>query len=121
MSGRGLFDYIVVNNQPAPGDVMERYAQEGAEQVRVDWDNLRKLEGQDYSRQFLQTGLVAWHNPRRFGAVFVVPHCRRILQTVQISGPVAPWKPSCALPPRREYSSTDGGGDGHGHILYCSY
>lgn len=61
--GPGLFDYIVVNNQPAPGDVMERYAQEGAEQVRVDWDNLRKLRVRIIAANFLQTGLVAWHNP----------------------------------------------------------
>jgi len=61
--GPGIFDYIVVNNQPIPGDMVLRYAEEGAEPVRVDWESLRRLRVRVLAVNLLLPGLVARHNP----------------------------------------------------------
>jgi len=39
----GLFDLCLVNNAPIPGDVLERYAQEGAEPIHADEPGCRAL------------------------------------------------------------------------------
>jgi len=59
----GMFDYVVVNNQPVPEDILKRYAAEGAESVVVDWERLRKMRVKVLASNLLQTGLVARHNP----------------------------------------------------------
>lgn len=61
--GGGIFDYVVVNNQPIPSDMLERYAEEGAEPVKVDWERLRRLRVRVLATHLLQNGMVAWHNP----------------------------------------------------------
>lgn len=61
--GPGIFDYIVVNNQSIPSDTLERYAQEGAEPVLVDWERLRQLQVKILAANLLQPGPVARHNP----------------------------------------------------------
>jgi len=61
--GPDVFDYIVVNNQPIPEDMMQRYAEEGAEPVAVDWERLRQLRVRVMATNLLQSGLTARHNP----------------------------------------------------------
>jgi uncharacterized cofD-like protein len=61
--GPGVFDYVVVNSQPVPADVGERYAAEGAEPVIVDWERLRQLRVKVLAANLLQPGLVARHDP----------------------------------------------------------
>lgn len=44
--GGRLFDYVIVNNGPIPGNVLERYAEQGAAAVRLDLD---RVAGQGYT------------------------------------------------------------------------
>lgn len=61
--GPGLFDYVVVNNQTLPADMMARYAEEGAEPVCVDWELLRRLRVKVLAANLLHTSALAWHDP----------------------------------------------------------
>jgi uncharacterized cofD-like protein len=61
--GPDVFDYIVVNNQSIPPDTLERYAQEDAEPVQVDWERLRQQRVRILAANLLQPGPVARHNP----------------------------------------------------------
>lgn len=77
--GFGLFDYIIVNNQPISAELLKRYAEEGAEPVKVDWDRLRRLGVKTLAANLLQPGQVAWHNPQALAkllltTVAALPH-----------------------------------------------
>lgn len=61
--GSEIFDYIVVNNQPIAPDMLQRYVQEGAEPVLVDWERLRGSKARILAANLLAPGPVARHNP----------------------------------------------------------
>ena len=42
-TGRGLVDFALVNNETISPEILERYSEEGAKQVRVDLDNIASL------------------------------------------------------------------------------
>ncbi|HCX79538.1 MAG TPA: hypothetical protein DG577_08995, partial [Firmicutes bacterium] len=67
--GPNLFDYIIVNNQPIGAELLQRYAEEGAEPVKIDWDQLRRLQVRVLAADLLQPGQVAWHNPRALAKI----------------------------------------------------
>lgn len=62
--GPRLFDYIIVNTGAIGPELLQRYAEEGAEPVLVDWERLRKLGVKILTADLLQPGQVAWHNPQ---------------------------------------------------------
>lgn len=61
--GQGIFDYALVNNQSVPADMLERYAAEGAEPVKIDWARLHQMRVKLVADNLLQPGLVARHAP----------------------------------------------------------
>lgn len=67
--GPNLFDYIIVNNQPIGAELLERYAEEGAEPVKIDWERLRKFNVRVLAANLLQPGQVAWHNPQALAKI----------------------------------------------------
>ena len=61
--GVEIFDYVVVNSEPVPPEMLKRYADEGAEPVIVDWERLRQMRVRVLATNLLLPGLVARHNP----------------------------------------------------------
>lgn len=77
--GTNLFDYIIVNKQPIGDELLQRYAEEGAEPVAIDWDRLRKTGTRVLAADLLQPGQVAWHNPQTLAKIVLgkaVSHSR---------------------------------------------
>ncbi|WP_096202478.1 gluconeogenesis factor YvcK family protein [Bacillus sp. FJAT-45350] len=52
--GEDLLDYVIVNKQKVPHDMLKRYALEGAEPVVYDEDNLSKMKLSIMNDQFIQ-------------------------------------------------------------------
>jgi uncharacterized cofD-like protein len=82
--GPNLFDYIIVNNQPIGDDLLQRYAQEGAEPVKIDWERLRKLEIRVLAADLLQPGQVAWHNPQALAKIVLTQIVSQSNQTSRL-------------------------------------
>lgn len=82
--GPNLFDYIIVNNQPIGDDLLQRYAQEGAEPVKIDWERLRKLEIRVLAADLLQPGQVAWHNPQALAKIVLTQVVSQSNQTSRL-------------------------------------
>lgn len=66
-----LFDYIIVNKQPIGEELLQRYAEEGAEPVKIDWERLRKYGIKVLAADLLQPGQVAWHNPQALAKIIL--------------------------------------------------
>ncbi len=79
--GPNLFDYIIVNNQPIGAELLQRYAEEGAEPVKIDWDQLRRLQVRVLAADLLQPGQVAWHNPRALARIVLTKIASQSHQT----------------------------------------
>lgn len=60
--GHVLADYVVVNTQLVPSEMKNRYLVEGAEQVKVDWDLLRRLRVKVLAGRLLGAGPSARHD-----------------------------------------------------------
>jgi uncharacterized cofD-like protein len=60
--GHVLADYVVVNTQLVASEMKDRYFVEGAEQVKVDWDLLRRLRVKILAGRLLGAGPSARHD-----------------------------------------------------------
>ncbi len=67
-TGAGLFDWIVVNNGAVSPRLLRRYRAEGAEQVRVDLDDLQKLRLRVVLDNLVEEDRVARHEVARHDA-----------------------------------------------------
>ncbi|HHX09756.1 MAG TPA: YvcK family protein [Firmicutes bacterium] len=75
-----LFSYILVNTAGAPGDVLEKYAQEGKYHVTADLEGLERAGYEVISGDFLARGDLARHDPFKVATAitaFVDSHFRR--------------------------------------------
>lgn len=60
--GEDLFNYCVINSQPVPEHLLEKYKSEGAEQVPVDWQQLQAMKIKVISGNLLGSGDAAHHD-----------------------------------------------------------
>ena len=82
--GGGLFDLCLVNSAVIPEPLLARYAQEGAEPLRIDQAECEKLGVELAAREVAgtQNGLVR-HDPDRLAAALLEIHGQR---SVRIAG-----------------------------------
>lgn len=61
----GLVDYIIVNTEPVPPRLRQRYRQEQAYPVRVDWERLQKMGVKIVRGNFISSTNYVRHDPAR--------------------------------------------------------
>jgi uncharacterized cofD-like protein len=70
--GRGLFDYVLVNNRrPRNQELLARYSQQGAEPVDPDVDAIRALGLHPVSEDLISEEELVRHDPRKIAAVLM--------------------------------------------------
>ena len=79
-----LFDLCLVNASPIPLEVAARYAKEGAEPMRCDWERCRELGVEIVSRgiSVVENGYVR-HHPEYLARELIMLHAER---SVRIAG-----------------------------------
>ncbi|NMA63229.1 MAG: YvcK family protein [Syntrophomonadaceae bacterium] len=66
-TGEGVIDYIIVNNQPIPAEMLHRYAVEEASPVVIDLDRVAGMKVKVVGEDLLSDSDVAWHDPIKLG------------------------------------------------------
>ncbi|MFH1574582.1 MAG: gluconeogenesis factor YvcK family protein [Acidobacteriota bacterium] len=64
-AGPGLFDGVILNNQPVPARVLARYHRQGARTVPAELQRIRGMGLRIMQRPLLARGSVVRHNPAR--------------------------------------------------------
>ena len=80
----GLFDLCLTNSSPIPKGVAARYAQEGAELIRCDWEECARLGVEIVNRPVatVENGFVR-HHPGHLARELILLHAER---SVRIAG-----------------------------------
>ena len=83
-SAPGLFDLCLTNSSPIPKGVAARYAQEGAELIRCDWEECARLGVEIVNRPVatVENGFVR-HHPGHLARELILLHAER---SVRIAG-----------------------------------
>ena len=66
-TGEGVIDYVIVNNQPIPAEMLHRYAEEEASPVVIDLDRVVEMKVKVVGEDLLSDSDVAWHDPIKLG------------------------------------------------------
>lgn len=69
--GFKLFDYIIVNDQTISADLAEKYAEEGAFPVTIDYDRLKELGVHVIRGSLLSKQNLVRHNPRSLSELII--------------------------------------------------
>ncbi|AZR72274.1 hypothetical protein BBF96_01980 [Anoxybacter fermentans] len=69
--GFKLFDYIVVNDEPIPDKLAQKYAEQGAYPVEVDYDRLKELGVNVIKSSLISKKNLVRHNPRLLSELII--------------------------------------------------
>jgi len=83
-AGMRIFDYVLINNKPVSDGMKAKYALEGATQVVVDMDAIRKLGVEPVLGDYLEEGDLVRHATDRISAD-LLKLAERAVVTVQAS------------------------------------
>ncbi|SJZ41655.1 gluconeogenesis factor YvcK family protein [Selenihalanaerobacter shriftii] len=70
-AGKGILDYVLVNNEKISSDLLTKYQEEGAEPVDIDFERLEELGVNVVQAPLLNKDNLVRHNPHKLAEVIV--------------------------------------------------
>ncbi len=69
--GEEIFDYTIINKNGSKKELLEKYAEEGAYPVEIDFDELKKMNINIVKGKLIQTGDYIRHDPQKLAEILV--------------------------------------------------